>query len=85
MTRPTGVIRGSLVTLNRGVSDVPNDSLEELFEGEKDLWAHAQKIEHATIVDLLNSRGVIAYVNTRAMNLDSLENFSEMILPSSAS
>jgi hypothetical protein len=68
--------------LNRGVSDVPNDSLEELFEGEKDLW---QKIEHATIVDLLNSRGVIAYVNTRAMNLDSLENFSEMILPSSAS
>lgn len=62
-----------------------NDSLEELFEGEKDLWAHAQKIEHATIVDLLNSRGVIAYVNTRAMNLDSLENFSEMILPSSAS
>ncbi|KQW06665.1 hypothetical protein ASC66_09430 [Leifsonia sp. Root4] len=58
-----------------------NDSLNELLQGEPALWSEAQRLEHETIVALLRSRGVIAYVNTRAMDLDNLENFSETILP----
>jgi hypothetical protein len=58
-----------------------NDSLKELLPAGGSQWAKAQDIEHSTIVSLLNSRGVIAYVNTRAMDLDDLENFSETILP----
>jgi hypothetical protein len=61
-----------------------NDSLKELLPANGPQWAQAQLIEHSTIVALLKSRGVIAYVNTRAMDLDNLENFSETILPAPA-
>lgn len=58
-----------------------NDSLKDLLPADGAQWVKAQELEHSTIVALLNSRGVIAYINTRAMDLDKLENFSETILP----
>ncbi len=62
-----------------------NDSLEELLRGEGTLWSDAQQLEHATIVRLLKSRGMLAYLNTRKMDLDDLADFAETILPRASS
>jgi hypothetical protein len=57
-----------------------NDSLEILVGPGTPLWSRIRKLEHEVIVKLLKKRGMIAYVNTRALDLDHLSDFSERIL-----
>jgi hypothetical protein len=57
-----------------------NDSLEVLLEKQPELQEKVNVLEHKTIVALLKKRGLLAYVNTRAMDLDHLDDFSEKIL-----
>jgi hypothetical protein len=57
-----------------------NESLETLVGAGSERWTRIQKLEHGVIVSLLQKRGLIAYVNTRALDLDKLDDFSERIL-----
>jgi hypothetical protein len=57
-----------------------NDSLEVLLEKDPEVQAKVDALEHKVIVGLLEKRGLLAYVNTRAMDLDHLDDFSEKIL-----
>jgi hypothetical protein len=61
-----------------------NDSLEELLRGQGSKWDDAVTLEHSTIVKLLKSRGMLAYVNTRQLDLDNISDFAERILPNAA-
>lgn len=57
-----------------------NDSLAELLELQPELLAVSRELEHATIVAVLKKRGVIAYVNTRRLDLNDLSGFLDQIL-----
>ncbi|MBX3090967.1 MAG: hypothetical protein KF801_00480 [Cryobacterium sp.] len=57
-----------------------NDSLAELFEEEPELLAASRELEHATIRKVLLKRGLIAYVNTRQLDLSDLSGFLDQIL-----
>jgi hypothetical protein len=57
-----------------------NESLETLVGPGSERWERIRRLEHGVIVDLLTRRGLIAYVNTRALDLDHLDDFSERIL-----
>jgi hypothetical protein len=57
-----------------------NDSLETLVGPGTPLWKRISELEHAVIVKLLRARGLLAYVNTRALDLDDLGDFGERIL-----
>ncbi|CAN5577205.1 hypothetical protein BH09ACT4_BH09ACT4_01570 [soil metagenome] len=57
-----------------------NDSLETLVGPRSDRWKRIVKLEHDVIVSLLIKRGLIAYVNTRVLDLDNLDDFSNRIL-----
>lgn len=56
-----------------------NESLEVLLEERPDATARWQALEHSTIADLLRRRGQLAFVNTRALDLDDLEEFADAI------
>ena len=57
-----------------------NDSLDVLLEGHDEIVAANKKLEHDVISRLLRARGLIAYVNTRALDLDHLEDFVPRVL-----
>lgn len=57
-----------------------NDSLEILLGADNPLWSSTQALEHKVIASLLKKRGMLAYVNTRAMDLDHVEDFADRVL-----
>jgi len=57
-----------------------NDSLRDLLGADNPLWASVHERELEVLAELLRRRGLIAYVNTRRLDLDHLEGFRERIL-----
>lgn len=57
-----------------------NDSLEVVLRDRPELLEEVRAQEHEVISALLRGRGLIAYVNTRAMDLDHLEDFVPRVL-----
>jgi hypothetical protein len=76
------ITKDNVDDIARGIAESAdlNDSLDVLLEDQPQIHAEGKELEHGIIKKLLIKRGMIAYVNTRALDLGELDDFSEKIV-----
>jgi hypothetical protein len=76
------VTESNVMDIAEGIAESAdlNDSLWQLLSRRPDLIENLRRRERGTIATLLRKRGLIAYVNTRQLDLDDLAPFLDQIL-----